>query len=166
MWDPEAVLAVSDKSQVASPVKPVKPVLELWSPTHIGRYRLSSYGLLCVEAGFGDVHVSIPLWYIVTNCWRLYKIKKNSLRGFLFFSWNVHLQLHGLIPAAKFFPLDVNICPARHKLKNCTDRKIICTYVCITLLASFFLLSSSLINMYNYIYLRNYCVVTIVHMQF
>lgn len=55
IWDP-AVASSSDSDP--QPASPVKPVLELWSPTHIGCYHLSSYGLLSVEAGFGDVHVS------------------------------------------------------------------------------------------------------------
>ena len=152
-------MAVSDESQVASPVKPVKPVLELWSPTHIGRYRLSSYGLLCVEAGFGDVHVSIPLWYIVTNCRRLYKNLRPTFWVFLFrLECTCTFAIACLIPAATFLPLDVNLCPATvlHRPKNYNYVHMFVLH-CL-LLSSFFLHLSSTCILYIYTYT---CVTTV-----
>jgi WD40 repeat protein len=53
LWDPEAVLTSPDKQAT----DPVKPVLQLWAPSHVTHCRLSSYGLLCLVAGFGEVYV-------------------------------------------------------------------------------------------------------------
>ena len=55
IWDLTKQARLVDQ---ASPVGSLDCLMELWAPFHSGEMQLSSSGLLSLEAGGGDVHVS------------------------------------------------------------------------------------------------------------